>query len=166
MYVSKSGNSASTQDGSGVGLDPKAYDVPASMASATPKTTIAGEATPNTKWQNKMMPYDMLSGNNYPVGNMFSGYGGIVTNHEMYDDDVYSRILYPKFYIVGGPNFTRRPAINNSIYGRESRGIGPFLPRAPPAQTPIGSLMPKALSPYNLSPHGSQGLGSMTGVRL
>ena len=53
------------------------------MASATPKTTIAGEATPNTKWQNKMMPYDMLSGNNYPVGNMFSGYGGIVTSHEM-----------------------------------------------------------------------------------
>ena len=136
------------------------------MASATPKTTIAGEATPNTKWQNKMMPYDMLSGNNYPVGNMFSGYGGIVTSHKMYDDDIYSRILYPSTYIVGGPNFTRRPAINNSIYGRESRGIGPFLPRAPPAQTPIGSLMPKALSPYNLSPHGSQGLGSMTGVRL
>ena len=74
--------------------------------------------------------------------------------------------LYTPSLIVGGPNFTRRPAINNSIYGRESRGIGPFLPRAPPAQTPIGSLMPKALSPYNLSPHGSQGLGSMTGVRL
>ena len=45
---------------------------------ATPNTTSnVGEATPSTtKWQNKMMPYDMLSGNNYPVGNMFSGYGG------------------------------------------------------------------------------------------
>ena len=47
-------------------------------ATATPNTTSnVGEATPSTnKWQNKMMPYDMLSGNNYPVGNMFSGYGG------------------------------------------------------------------------------------------
>ena len=47
------------------------------MTSTTPKTTTVGDVTPNTtKWQNKMMPYDMLSGNNYPVGNMFSGYGG------------------------------------------------------------------------------------------
>ena len=50
------------------------------------------------------------------------------------------------------------------MYPREPRGIGPFLPRVPPAQTPIGSLMPQAHSPYNLSPHGSQGLGSVTGV--
>ena len=68
------------------------------MASATPKTTIAGEATPNTKWQNKMMPYDMLSGNNYPAGNMFSGYGGIVTSHKMYGNDIDSRTLYPITY--------------------------------------------------------------------
>ena len=46
-------------------------------ATVTPNTTSNVEATPNTtKWQNKTMPYDMLSGNNYPVGNMFSGYGG------------------------------------------------------------------------------------------
>ena len=64
----------------------------------------------------------------------------------------------------GGSNFSRRPAINNSIYARDNRAIGPFLPRAPPAQTPIGSLMPQVHSPYNLSPHGSQGLGSVTGV--
>ena len=68
--------------------------------------------------------------------------------------------------LKGGPSFSRRPAVNNSIYGREQRGIGPFLPRCPPAQTPIGSLMPQAHSPYNLSPHGSQGLGSVSGVRL
>ena len=66
----------------------------------------------------------------------------------------------------GGSSFSRRPAVNNSIYAREQRGIGPFLPRVPPAQTPIGSLMPQAHSPYNLSPHGSQGIGSVTGVRL
>ena len=73
------GNSPSSQGGSGGQLDPKLYDIPASMATtATPNATSnVGEATPNTtKWQNKMMPYDMLSGNNYPVGNMFSGYGG------------------------------------------------------------------------------------------
>ena len=58
-------------------MDPKLYEVPASMTSTAPKTTTVGEVTPNTaKWQSKMMPYDMLSGNNYPVGNMFSGYGG------------------------------------------------------------------------------------------
>ena len=71
------GNSPSSHGGSAGGLDPKLYDVPASMTSTTPKTTTVGDVTPNTtKWQNKMMPYDMLSGNNYPVGNMFSGYGG------------------------------------------------------------------------------------------
>ena len=46
------------------------------MTSTTPNTTTVGEATPNPNWKNKMMPYDMLSGNNYPVGNMFTGYGG------------------------------------------------------------------------------------------
>jgi hypothetical protein len=69
-------------------------------------------------------------------------------------------------FCKGGSSFSRRPAVNNSIYGREQRGIGPFLPRVPSAQTPIGSLMPQAHSPYNLSPHGSQGIGSVTGVRL
>ena len=76
--------------------------------------------------------------------------------------------LYVIFLLTspkGGSNFSRRPAVNNSMYPREPRGIGPFLPRVPPAQTPIGSLMPQAHSPYNLSPHGSQGLGSVTGVR-
>ena len=143
-------------------------------ATATPNTVSnVGEVTPNTtKWQNKMMPYDMLSGNNYPVGNMFSGYGGrkIAIHRKMIFaiksstiDKTETNIWSFKFQI-GGSNFSRRTAVNNSMYPREPRGIGPFLPRVPPAQPPLGSLMPQAHSPYNLSPHGSQGLGSVTGV--
>ena len=87
-FLSNAGNSQSSQGGSGSQLDPKLYDIPSSMgATATPNTASnVGEVTPNTtKWQNKMMPYDMLSGNNYPVGNMFSGYGGrkMATHRQM-----------------------------------------------------------------------------------
>ena len=61
------GNNSSTHEDSIGCTDPNNHGIVTTVTSTTPNTTAR---------QNKMMPYDMLSGNNYPVGNMFTGYGG------------------------------------------------------------------------------------------